>query len=159
MFGILRSIGQAISRRRDRRDFRLLKLYLRSPEFREKALQSASPAAQFLMLTLGGLANSDQQTAQVQFRYNCSDSILGDASLPPPMASQWFWLILSAISDAIGRDDECPFVYVSKNGTVPINAEHVLPKLRNLKLDDVESFRRGIHEEPETFIFTKKPPQ
>jgi hypothetical protein len=161
--GLLECLWSAARRyRSEKRDLNIIKVFLQSPERRWKVVKSATSEAKSLMYTLAGFAATDLQTAKVQFRYTMSSpSEMGsDLPIPPPIASRWSALILSAMFDAAKNGDGCPFPFATEKSTVLIDVDQTVPKLPEAPSNDLgESFMKALLDQPRTFIFSKRQPK
>jgi hypothetical protein len=155
MAGLLRHLWSAAKEwRGERRDFELMKVFLESPQRREKIIELASPSARFFMLVLWQFAESDLESTEVQLINTISLPTGGVSSLPHPMGIHWIRLLLSPIYSEENENAPGGLTYVTTKGPVSIYVE------KTDWLDkpyDMATFEKAMADYPETYIFSKKP--
>jgi hypothetical protein len=158
MMSLLRCLWRAAKEwHGERRDFRLFKVFLESPDQRWKVIESATPAAGFLMTCLVRFVTSKLDTAEVRMEHTLSGPWSDVCRLTAPMSIHWHMLLWSAFKRAGGAFGGCGFPYADDEGSIPIfvtSPEKVPIKPEddiNTQMDKVKKWQN----DGQTFIFTR----
>ena len=114
MDGLLKRLAETIvDWKQDRRDIRLLKAYLKTPDTRGEIGDTVLPGTKLLMLLLEKFVDSGLATAEVQYeRYAISCTSPVEFCLPASVASRWD-MLLGAVAGGFEKRKEFRQVHLT----------------------------------------------
>ena len=115
MEGLLQRLRSAATEwRNEKRDFKLMKVFLESPDQRLETIESATPAARYLMPELMKFVASEHEQVEIRIECMSSNSLLGKTRIPTNIYRRWFDLLRQI------EDESRTFSYMTDKGPVPV---------------------------------------